>query len=174
MIGDVDGRFFDLVPDVLDLILDLQDGLAIHLAGRIPDPKLDRAGIVLLAIPADIFEKNALRAIPVHGLGSVKDPFVPAFRPAVQRVGPVVLGQGVRLAIEIAENAVLETIGHAADGRPEEGLVVPDIILLRGESLHDVVAVHLELLDDCSQREEGEGGFLRIRHTFCAALGVFS
>lgn len=75
----------------------------------------------------------------------------------MEGVGTVVCEQRVGLAaVEGVDLCARDAVGDAADGLAEEGHVVVDVVLLRGEALHNVGAGDLEGLDDGTKGQEGD------------------
>lgn len=165
MVRDVDDRLLDFVAHEFHLVLCGQNGgrLAL-LAGCVPDAHLDRAGVSLLAMGGKVLEQQGVVTVALDGMGAVEDALTPARRPAVQGIGSVVLDQLDLLAVQVFDDAVLDTVGDTANGCAIVCGVVLDILLLRGETEHDVVVADAEFLDDGAQRQEGELGLLGGRH----------
>ena len=171
MIRHVDHRLVRPV-DQLGLVLHAQHehllAVLLLLADRVDDRRDDLAREALVAVGADQGELYALAALEAvdardlarpDGRGAVPDLLAPADDAAVQVVGAVVRGEGVRLsAVEAVEAGATDAVGHAADGLAEEGVVVRLVVGLFGEALDDVDAADVQGLDDGPEGEEGHGG----------------
>lgn len=165
MVCDVDDRLLDFIAHKFHLVLRGQNGgrLAL-LAGSVPDAHLDRAGVSLLAMGAKVLEQQRIVTVALDSMGAVEDALTPARRPTVQGIGSVVLDQLDLLAVQVFDDAVLDTVGDTANGCAVVWGVVLDILLLRGETEHNVLAADAEFLDDGAQRQEGELGLFGSRH----------
>lgn len=169
VIRDIHNRLLTLIPDEFNFILHLQDRLGrrsidLLLSRRVPHPRLDRPRISLIAILAKILEVQGGFSIPRDGQRPLPHMFVPPLFASMQRIGAVVGRERVFFAIQSLYDSVLDPVGEAADGCPEIGRVVVDVLFLSGEPLHDVVAIDAELLDDGAQGQECEGGCILGSH----------
>lgn len=165
MVCDVDNCLLGLVADKLDFVFGCQHGgrLAL-LAGRVPHAHLDGTGVSLLTVLAEVLEQESIATMALDGMRAVKDALTPTRRAAVQGIRSIVLGQLDRLSVQLIDNAVLDTVGHTANGRAVVCSVILDILLLRGEAKHDVVATDAEFLDNSAERQESEFGLFGGRH----------
>lgn len=159
VVGDVDHRLLALITDKLHLVLGRQHALgrAIDLLARcVPDPHLDGTGVPLLAILAEVLEEQSVVAIALDGVRTIEDTLAPALLAAMQRIGPIVASQLNLLAIQVVDDAVLNTVGDPANRGAVVRGVVLDIVVLRREAQYDVGAADAELLDDGAQGNEFE------------------
>ena len=124
MVCDPDHRLFAFVTDELDLILDVQNRLAVFFAGRVPDVAFDRPRVSFFPVFAQVRESYPLFPISIYRDGTFEVFLAPPFRPAVQAIGTVVRIQRVCFAVEVVYLCVLDTIGGTADGLAEIGRVV--------------------------------------------------
>ena len=103
MVGHVDGSLTDLVANKFSLILDMQDLLLgavdLLLLLDVPHAYLYGARVTLVAVFAEILEQGGLLAIAVKHLRAFKLALSPTHVSTMQRVGPVVQWQLVRLPI---------------------------------------------------------------------------
>lgn len=149
MVGEVDYSLLAFITNEFHLILSRQDGLGITLlTGGVPHAHLDSTGVHLLTISAKVLEQQSVVAIALNGVGTVKDALTPTLLTPMQGIGAVVLGQLDLLAIQVLNQAILDTVCNAADGGTIVRGVVLDIILLRGETQNDVLVTDPELLND--------------------------
>ena len=172
MIRHTNDRLLTLISNKLHFILHLQDGLVLPifllLARSIPESQLNRSWISFLPILAQVSEFQSLLSIPVDRLGARENPRVPAFLSTMQRIWTfLLLGESVRLAIQVIHNCILDAVACPADGGAKVRGVVFLVVLLGREALDNVVASDAELLDDAAQGEECESGFLFSGGHFC-------
>lgn len=160
VVGDCDHGLFDLIANQLDFVFNLQAGLLHAVDGldrwHIPKPQLDSSRVALLAVLAQVLEQNALLSIPVHRRWALKVLLSPSLGAAVQRVGTVVHGQIIALAIEAVQFCAFDAVCDAADVLAEERGVLGAVRFCRGEAKDNVGACDLELLDDTTLRQESE------------------
>lgn len=160
MVGEIDDRLFTLLADEFHLVLGRQDSLGraalFLLAGRIPNADLDRPGISLLGILTQILEEQSIATVVLDGMRAIKHPLPPTLLAAVQGIGAIILQELIFTPIEVLNDTILDAIRDTADGGSKVRGVVVDIVVLRGEAEHDVLAADAELLDDGAQGQEGE------------------
>lgn len=165
-------RLVAFVPYEFDFPFCFQYRLSILHTRRVPDPALHRPRISLLSVLAQVLERNPLLTIPAYGFGPLKVFLTPTLLAAVQTVRPIVHRQSIRLAIEILDLAILDTVRRASDGFAEVRRIVSLVEFGFGEALHDVDARNFKLLDQSALREEGEGGFACVTACGGCACGL--
>ena len=156
MVRDSNHSLFAFVTDKIDLILDVENGRIIFLAGDVPDPALDRSWISFLSIWTHICEPHPLPSVPIYRYGSLEVFLPPSLSPTVQAIGSIVGMQGICLAVEIIYACILDPIGGPAKGLAKVGGVVGLVEVGLGESKDDVVTVEVEFLNGGSVSEKGE------------------
>lgn len=175
MIRDGDSSLLNFVTYKLDFILCLQycllDTVIRLLTGGVPHSKLDSARISLVTVLAQVLEQYSFFAIPAHRLWTIKGLFSPAFGSSMQRIGPIVGSELVRLAIQAFDLRVRDAIGDATNGLSEECAVRGLIWLGRGKAQHDILSGNAEFLDDraLGQKRESVLG----RHGDRVMVGLF-
>jgi hypothetical protein len=159
VVGEIDNGFLALVANEFRLVLGRQHNLGvILLAGNVPDAHFDGPRVPLLAISADIFEQLGVMTVALDGVGTVKYAFAPTCLTTMQCIGAIVLRQLNFLAIEVLDQAIFDAIRNPTDGCTVVWGVVFHVVLLRGETQNDVLAIDTELLDDGAQRQEFKCG----------------
>ena len=159
MVGDPDDGLVAFVAHHVDLVLDVQNRLAVFLAGRVPDLAFHRAGVPFVPVLAQIGKLHPLLSVSIHRYGTHELLLPPSLGAAVQAVGSVVGMQGVGLAVEVVDPCVFDAVRGPADGLAEVGRVVGFVVADVREGQDDVLTLDFEFLDGGSVGEEGEGRF---------------
>jgi len=162
VVCDVDDSLLDFVTHKLNLVLPIQ-GYTIHAALRLADSvvnlSLDRSREPSIAVLANVLEHDLLPSVPVHRCRSIPSGLSPPVAATVQVVLASLVGlELVGLAIEAVDLGCGDTVGDAADGLAEEGLVAGLFVdFLGGVAEGDVDAADCEGLDDGAEGEELDG-----------------
>lgn len=90
VVCDTDYRLFAFVTDKLDLIFDVQNGLAVFFAGCVPDVAFDSPRVSFFSVFTQICKSHPLFPISIYGDGTFEVFLAPPFRPAMQAIGSIV------------------------------------------------------------------------------------
>lgn len=176
VVGHVDGRLV-CAADQLGFVLHGQHSdffaILVRRTCRVNDGNVHGTGKALISILARQGELDALAALvqddtttdillDADRLWPFPNSLTPAFGSAVQAVGSVVCGEGVRFAVEVADGSVGDAVRDPANGGAKVCRVVRLIVVLGSEALDNVDAGDREGLQDRTEGQETD--FIGGRH----------